>query len=66
MNKIANQYKNVFSKETGFKIGFFTSFFHHCLAIMSAHTHAYSYPLFKNLNDNWYTAGYGKLIVGVL
>ena len=63
MNKTANQYKNVLSKEIGSKIGCFAAFYHHCLAIMSAHMHVYCYPLFENLSNNWYTAGYGKLIV---
>ena len=63
MSKIANQYKNLLSKEIGSKIGCFAAFYHHCLAIMSAHMHVYCYPLFENSSNNWYTAGYGKLIV---
>ena len=35
-------------KETGPKVGCFAGFFHHRLTPMSAHMHAYRYPLVEN------------------
>ena len=85
-------------KRTGLKIGCLAGFCHYRLTTMSAHTHAYRYPLFEcgmktglwkitlcrkdiallrkntknnstvyySYNDNWCTAGYGDLIIGIL
>ena len=35
-------------KETGPKVGYFAGFCHHHLTTMSAHTHAYRYPLVES------------------
>ena len=35
-------------KETGSKVGLVAGFCHHHLMTMSAHTHAYHYPLFES------------------
>ena len=35
-------------KETGLKVGCFAGFCHHHLTAMSAHTHAYRYPLVES------------------
>ena len=37
-----------FTKETGTKVGCFAGFCHHRLMTMSAHMHAYHYPLFES------------------
>ena len=45
-NKIANQYKSVIKEAV--KSYCFAGFCHHHLAVMSAHTHVYYYPLFES------------------
>ena len=47
LNGITIQYRNMF-KKTGPKVGCFVGFCHHHLTTMSAHTHAYRYPLAKS------------------
>ena len=45
MNGIAFQYT---IKEMGLKVGCFAGFCDHCLTTMSAHMHAYHYPLYES------------------
>ena len=48
LNGITIHYRNMLQKKRARKFGCFTGFCHHRLTTMSAHTHAYRYPLVES------------------